>query len=536
MRTPFDRAGRLAAALAALLAASAAGAGAFAPPAAAQNPAPSSVVLDLDGPLVAGGTPRAATLDVAFDEDPTGPLVMALDVDAPDSTVYFGQGAGCHTYDPSPYIECEIEEAGTANAFGFAVAAATGTELGEYDYTLTIYYGAVEVHTETGTVEVVEERYEGVFTDYAIEDTTATGVGPGAVVDVNPRFSAGSAFPGDLYATVLWFGTGLRGMGAEGVRNDAPWDNCTPNIWETMFDGYFCFFLDFEDSPGTAYQLSEPIPYTVDANAPGPLAVCGCGYHVFALNEETYERDFGELSWDEGSANLIELVTAADQGAVDGDDAADLVIETTANPYDLTVAGADLGGGEVEVTVPIGNDGPAMAAYRPEFEAEPSFLLRGQLPEGAQLVSVAEVDIYGWRCLDDSEIDDRREALEAGSGLDRIDFACVFNGLDPGESIDVVLTIDTTDATGRAGRIEVDAFYRGVDGVNLDGDMSNNAAALTVDDRSLPNTGNSSIVFIAVAAGAVVIGVVLFLITRRREQPAAAPDLTEDTGATGPER
>jgi hypothetical protein len=135
-----------------------AGVVAFAPPAAAQSPVPTDVVLDLDGPLVAGGPPRAATLDVAFGDDPTGSLVMTLEVDAPDKTVYFGQGQGCQSYDPSPRIECEIPDAAPVNEFGFAFGTVTGTELGDYDYTLQLLLDGFEVYTETGTLEVVEER------------------------------------------------------------------------------------------------------------------------------------------------------------------------------------------------------------------------------------------------------------------------------------------------------------------------------------------------------------------------------------------
>ncbi|WP_335986049.1 LPXTG cell wall anchor domain-containing protein [Glycomyces sp. MUSA5-2] len=518
MSTPSIRS-RLAAALVAVLA-PVTGAGAFAPPAAAQVSEPSEVVLDLDGPLVAGGLPRAATLDVSFEEDPTGPLVMAFEVDAPASTVYLGVGDGCSNYDPSAYIECEIADPGTENHFLFPIGAATGTELGEYDYTLTIFYGEVDTYTETGAVEVVADRYEGTFTGYSVENTAFTGVAPGAAVDVNPRFSTDTHLPDDLYVIVAWFGTGLTAMGAEGVGNHAPWDNCTPNTWEPQFDGYFCFFTGFEDSPGTAFEFTAPIEYTVDSDAPGPLAVCGCGYHVFALNQAVFERDFGEPWWDEGSSNLLGLVTAAEQEPIDGDRFGDLTIETADRPYDLTVEGADLRGGEVELTIPIGNDGPARALNRPAFEGEPSYFVRGQLPAGAEVVSVDNPDGSGWRCFDDAELDDRREALEADTELDRIDFACAFWGLSPGESVDVTITVDVSDATGAPGRVEVDAFFRGVDGVNLDGDLSDNSAALTVDGRSLPNTGSSTIVFVAVAAGALVLGIALFLVARRRKPPA----------------
>lgn len=517
--TATDRTRRLAAAVAAALAATAA-AGLSAPPAFAQSPAPTSVFLDLDNPQVPGNPPRAADLEVLFAEDPTGVLAMQLDVDTADATIYFGAGPGCETPDNVPYIECEIADPGTSNLFSFTIAAATGTPLGEYDYTLTVLLDGAEVHTETGTVDVVEDRYDGVFSDYGAEDLTFTDIAAGSTVDVQPRFTQHSALPDDTYAVVAAFGAGMANMGAEGVDHDAPWDNCSPNIWEPMFATQFCFFLDYEDDPGTTFQLAEPIEYAIDADAPGPLAVCACGYSLFAVNQAVFDRDFGEPWWDPDSPDLMTLEAAADQDAIDDDNDGDLVIETSDRPYDLTVEGADLRGGEVELTIPIGNDGPARALNRPAFEGEPSYFVRGQLPAGAEVVSVDNPDGSGWRCFDDAELDDRREALEVDTELDRIDFACAFSGLSPGESVDVTFTVDVSDATGAPGRVEVDAFFRGVDGVNLDGDPSDNSAAITVDGRSLPNTGSSTIVFVAVAAGALVLGIVLFIVARRRKPPA----------------
>jgi LPXTG-motif cell wall-anchored protein len=521
MSTFFERIGRRSAA-AVVLAAAVAGTGAFAPPAAAQGPAP-EIVLDLDGPLVAGGMPRAATLDVAFDEDPADPLVMTLDIDAPDGTITFGIGHGCTTYDPSPYIECEIEDPGTANEFLFPVAAAAGTELGEYEYTLLVYFDATETYTETGTVEVVEHRYEGTFTDYDAADVAHTGVEPGSAVDVNPRFSTDAALPDDLYVTAVWLGPGFTSLDAEGVVGiEAPWDNCFADVWRSTPGGHFCFFTEFEDLPGTAFQFTHPIEYTVDPGAPGPLAVCACEYEVLSMDQATFERQYGAPSWDEGSSNLLGLTAAGDQDPIDGDNRGGITIETTDHPFDLTVGGAKIRGGEVELTIPIGNDGPAAATDRPAYAGDPSYFVRGQLPEGAALVSIGDTEDPGddgWRCFDENEIEDRREALEAGSGLDRIDFACAFDGLGAGESVDIVLTVDVSDATGKAGRVEVDAFLRGVDGVNLDGDLANNSAALKIGGPSLPDTGGSTIAFVAAAAGALILGAVLFLVTHRRKEP-----------------
>ncbi|RRR97452.1 LPXTG cell wall anchor domain-containing protein [Glycomyces terrestris] len=533
MSTPFKKAGRLPAALAAVLAAAAAGAGAFAPPAAAQAPVPSDVSLHLDNPHVPGAPPRAASLDVAFDEDPTGVLLMRLEVDAPDATVYFGAGTGCETPDNQPSIECEHPDPGPANTFAFTVAAATGTEPGDYDYTLTILLDGTEIHTESGVVEVAEERADGVFRDFTHEYLSFTGVEPGSVVEASPRILQNSALPDHIAALGVFFGGPVGpGLSLDGVGVTAPWDNCTPDIVMPS-GGWYCFFTDIEDLPGTVLGFSEPIRYQVDGDAPGPMLACGCSYDLFGISQEVFDRDFGGVWWDPASTNLLGIGAAANQeDPVPGDEptrgAVD--IETTANPYDLYTGGADLRGRVVEVTVPVGNDGPAAALNRALGEEEPAYQLRGRLPEGAELVSLDSDGVDQWTCADSGELDALHEAAGDGTGLDRFDFVCSFWALEPDEEREFTFTVDLDGATGEPGALEVAALYRGVDGLDLDGDPSNDTAALTVDDRALPNTGTSTITVVAVAAGALALGIVLFVLTRRRREPAAAAGDADATG------
>jgi LPXTG-motif cell wall-anchored protein len=533
--TPIHRTGRLPAALAAILAAAAAGAGAFAPPAAAQTPVPTDVTLDLDNPQVPGDPPRQASLDVAFDEDPTGSLLMRLDVDAPDATIYFGNGPGCDSPDNTPYIECENADPGTANTFTFSIAAATGTELGDYDYTLTILLDGAEIHSETGVIDVVEDRYDGVFRDYDHEIVSVTGVEPGTVVEASPRIRQNSALPDDIVALAAHIGGSVApGTPIEGAFPQVPWDNCTIDIVMSG-SGYFCVFTEFEDLPGTVLEFSEPLRYQVAENLPGPLEACGCGYSLWAVNQEVLDRDFGGPWWDPASTNLLTVETAGDQGDPDPAETGygSVDIETVAASFDLSVEGANLSGSEAEATVPVANGGPANAPNRALGEEEPAYQLRGQLPEGAELVAVEIPEEGHWFCADEGDLAALYEAAADDTELDRFDFVCHFWSLESGEAVDVALTIDLADATGEPGRVEIDALYRGVDGVNLDGDLSNNSAALTVDGSSLPNTGNSTITFVAVAAGALVLGIVLFLVTRRRNDPDESADAAASTEASG---
>ncbi|GAA1678266.1 hypothetical protein GCM10009830_26570 [Glycomyces endophyticus] len=444
---------------------------------------------------------------------------MRLDVDAPDATVYFGNGPGCDSPDNTPFIECETADPGTATTFTFTIAAATGTALGDYDYTLTLLLDGAEIHSETGVVEVVEGRDDGVFRDFTTEDLTYTGVEPGTALDVNPHILQNSAYPESVDVIGVYFGN-PAGVGAPngGAHLNPAWDNCMVDIWISG-SGYFCFFTEFEDLPGTVLQFSQPFVYTVDEDAPGPLAVCACSYHIWGMSEDDFAADFAGPWWEPDSSNLLSLVTADDQDAPAADDDpsyGSITIETTENPYDLAVEGADLSGGEVQVTIPVENLGPAGAINRAISETEPGYQLRGQLPEGAEFVSVDNEGDGHWFC-ESGDLSDLYEAAGVETELDRFDFVCSFWTLEPGESHEFTVTLDVGDATGEPGKVEVDARYRGVDGVNLDGDLANNTAALTVDGRSLPNTGTSIITFVAIAAGAVVLGIVLFLLTRRRK-------------------
>jgi LPXTG-motif cell wall-anchored protein len=487
---------------------------------------PTDVVLDLDDPQVPGYPPRSASLDVSFGEDPTGTLLMQLDVDAPNATIYFGNGPGCDSPDLVPYIECAIDDPGTANTFTFTIAAATGTELGEYDYTLTILLDGTEIHSEAGEIEVVEERYEGVYRDYVHEYLSFTDVEPGTVVEAEPRIMQGPALPDDIVALAAYFGGSVAPGGTiDGAVARVPWDNCQSDFVGPG-GGYFCVFTDVEDLPGTVFEFSEPLQYAVAEDAPGPLRVCGCSFDLWAMNQEVLDRDFGGPWWDPGSSNLLSVVTAADQSAPEpaDDPSRGLVdIVTAEGTYDLEVEGADLAGGEDQMTIPVENLGPASALNRALSETEPGYQLRGQLPEGAEFVSVDNEGDGHWYC-ESGDLSDLYEAAGDDTELDRFDFVCHFWRLPSGEKHEFEFTVDVTDATGEAGRVEVAALWRGVDGVNLDGDLSNNTAALTVDDRSLPNTGQSTILFVAVAAGAVVLGVVLFLLTRRRKDASEPAD------------
>lgn len=521
--TATDRTRRLAAAVAAALAATAA-AGLSAPPAFAQGPAPSNVLVILDEPVVPGHVPLDGSFEIYYDEPPAdGDLTARIDIDAPDGTLYFESGLGC-TPDTGAAVDCAQSDPDDFTLFGFTLGASLGTPLGEYEYTVTVAIDGAEVYSDTGTVEVADSRPDaGVFRDFVHENLVFTGVEAGAVVDADPRILQNSAYPDDMVALAVYFGApAAPGVGIDGAVPQVPWDNCMPDIFIPT-GGYFCFFTDFEDLPGTVLEFSEPVRYQVDTDVPGPLVVCECGYDLWGMDAEVLARDFGEPWWDPDSSNLLSIIEAADQQAPEPDEdpvRGSITIETTANAYDLSVEGADLRGTEVQATVPVANGGPAAAPNRALSEEQSGYQLRGQLPEDAELVSLDSDGEEQWNCVDSGDLADLYEAAGGDTELDRFDFVCTFWRLEPGETLDFTFTVNLADATGDPGRIEVDALYRGVDGVNLDGDLSNNSAALTVDGRSLPNTGSSTIVFVAVAAGALVLGIVLFVVARRRKSPA----------------
>lgn len=381
--------------------------------------------------------------------------------------------------------------------------------------------GAAAIATLAAALGAAPAQAQNSYYPYTEEDLAFTDVAPGDSVEVNPRFLQEDPLPADTAAVVVTFGgSGRGGWPVDGAEATAGYDNCKLVLSGDNWNGISCYFLDFPDLPGQLLTLTGPVDYTVDAGAPGPLAVCACSYGVSAIDADELAWEIGTPDWDPGSPNLLHLTTA---DAWDGPGDGRITVETSERPYDLTVepiAVAGDEGDEVETAFSAANLGPADAL---KLHPDGSYTVRGQLPGGLELVALESDE--NWECLDPADL----AAAYAAAGetaLDRFDFACTIDAIGSGDASDLPFTVRIADADDTTdGAVEIDAVRD--EGVPLlDGDLANNTAAFTLDADApagpaakLPETGAPLSGWIT-AAGAVLAAGAALLVLARRRSPA----------------
>jgi hypothetical protein len=506
----------------AALGAAALGAGAFALPAAAQSFEPVDVVVDDGSPIAHEDLPALFKAGVEFgdDFDPGEHTVTAtITIDAPDNTfeVREGSATGCTFNAANTVISCEQEAADTATSFQFRYGAAADAEPGYYPYTLVFAVDGETVATVEDALRILasdtgdESEYVYTATDVAF-----TGVEPGSSVELEPEIYQHASFS-DYVAAVVVTVWGPEDVEHPGVEVIADYDNCVDS-----YPGVDCVVTDVENLPGTVLTFADPIMYAVDEQVPGPFMVCRCEYRAVAINDDTFEEQYGGVFWDEDSDNLFGLETADDPGAeIPSQVWGDVTIETAENQYDLTVKdvkakGAD--GDRVTVTTPVGNKGPA-AAF-PFFDGPGSYAVIGELPAGLELYAFDSDSDTGnvgeLFCLDPEDWANHLPGIDTAD----LDFACFFQTLGAGEAFDLEFTVDITDAKSKdVGRLEVlalgDEDYPGV----FESRLTNNTADITVNGKGsgqLPATGASLGLIIGIAVLVIAAGVVMFVLTSRR--------------------
>ncbi|RRR96410.1 LPXTG cell wall anchor domain-containing protein [Glycomyces terrestris] len=522
MSAPFFRPERAPLRLAALLGAAALGAGAFALPAQAQ-PAEPEIAFDHPEVLEAGAGFSPATLDIEFGDDfePDAHKVTAvLEWENQEEMHYGGVSTDdgfCGMDATYNTLSCIAHDADGSLHFELEYGALDAAQAGEWGYTLTVMVDDESVAVQEGVTEIVVPDHDGQYLHGGVD---FDGVAPGDTAAVKPDVYQLDALPEDTAAVVVTL------AGAEYLPHNlafaqAVFDNCT----ELEYGDVACLVTDFEDAPGTGFTLSEPVPYLVNQNAPGPIEVCGCYYTVAAIDAETFESEYGGVFWDEGSDNLLGLVSTGATGEFGQPYAGAITISSTPNAYDLAVGDENIkgaNGDEVDVTVKIEN---SESTWAPSFFDGPgSYALVGHLPKGTELVSVDDTDSY--YCEDDAD-QYFRETTPAIEDVEGADFICIFAEFPALSETELDLTVEITDAKADAkGSLQLVAFgdteYPGA----LDGDLSNNTADLTLNadgsgSGKLPKTGSSMTWILAGAAAALVLGVVLFVLTRRRKATAA---------------
>lgn len=419
-----------------------------------------------------------------------------------------------------------MQSAHPLHAAGRALAVLGAAALGALSF-------ALPAEAQTDDAEVgAEAEYPFLLGGVAYEDAE-----PGDTVDVAPQYLQELELPIDAAAIAVIVSNPQDQHRGGGVEAIADYDNCVDTNWGEP-TGVTCLVTDFEDLPGTVFTFADPITFAIPEDAPGPVEVCGCVYDVRAIDIEELDRDYGGEFWDPNSDDLFELEAAEDPGTefptrFEGP----ITIETAANSYDLTVEDVNAKGAKgdrVSLSVPVGNEGPASAN---EFvHGVGSYAVLGELPEGLDLHEI-ESDLGNGGellCLDPEDWDDALPGVDTAD----LDFACVFDSLPAGESFSFEFSVDIADPASKdVGRLEVQALEAEDYPADLDADLGNNTADITVNavaDPSptptpsastsasstpkLPKTGTSMPLFFGVAALILLGGGVLVVLAARRRE------------------
>jgi LPXTG-motif cell wall-anchored protein len=507
--------------LAALIGAAAVGAGAFALPAQAQTPEPEATVV-FDEPVEAGADFATGSIVLEFGDDFTPgehEVFAQLSVygngwELADGET--GDGACLMEMVPPQAVNCTAEAADAEIEFAFDYTTADVAP-GEYDWSLLVAVDDAVLDPISGTVEVVSPDAGDSPFRYA---PLSLEIESGSTVDAGPMYLQDGDLPADTAALV--YGVSAPDYILSGTAEvTAPYDNC--------FDGFAggpgvtCVVTDFPDQAGAAMVTTQPISFTVFKEVPGPVELCGCFFEVRAVNAEELEAEFGDVP---STGDLFGLgIADGSHDPGDFDEYGSIEITTSPNhPYDLAVDDANIKGGngdQVTVTIPVENAGPADAWSF--FDGPGSYALVGELPKGTEFVSVASDDSAYCREFTDEFVGETLPAIE---DRDAADFVCIFTSIPKDASYEVELKVKVTDENANAkGVLQIVAFqnegYPGAIEVELD----DNRADLVLNGAGsgsgkLPTTGSSMTWILAGAAAALVLGVVLFIATRRRK---AAP-------------
>ncbi|RRR99290.1 FG-GAP repeat domain-containing protein [Glycomyces terrestris] len=373
--------------------------------------------------------------------------------------------------------------------FDFDVSAPADAVVGEvYPYTFTITVDGIVAHADADQempVHAPDSTEPDPHHPFLHGDPApVTGAAPGSTVTVAPVFRQERDLSGDAAAVVAEFSDsfsrmGLRQRGAAAV---ADYDNCRPVEHDQVRGGVECVITGFTGATGSVLSFTRPIGYAVDADALGPFEVCGCVYSVRTIDEATLAADFGDLTWDPQSENLLGITTggawtepadpelAAWEGVIS--------VATSANPFDLQIPSGDIEGavGKTDtVTVPVTNNGPATIYNREDDYGSAS--IRVQLPDGTSLDSIDSDGGGDWSCLDPESLPAEYERSE--TVLDRFDLYCfLMTPLAAGETVDFTFTVDLTGDGYDLGYAEVVGHTTGVGGASLEADFMDNVGAL----------------------------------------------------------
>jgi hypothetical protein len=409
--------------------------------------APSSMTVDYT-PAVSGDTTTHAVVTELVFDDPYG----VLDITTADPA--------CDVSTPSKIV-CATD-AGPHTEFLFQVIPASSAEDDAIDYTFKATVDGFDVAGSTGAFAVVSD-YD-VHNPYSHGETVVTGVTGGSTVSVNPVVYQAYDLPPTTEAVVVTFTDALPkgGLDTTGLATAfADYENCRVEPYRPD-DSIVCVITEFPDSQGQLLTFTDSIDYAIASDVVGPLDVCRCRYSVGTANAETLLDLYG-LESPQWSGNTLGLTTAP-EGSSDAAQSqaymwGGITLTTRENNYDLAVEEITFKGGlnsTTRVTTTVANNGPAGADDL--YPANGSYLVRAQLPQGTELVRVDSDGNGVWDCHDAESLDAVYEST-TGTALERFDFACAIDGFEPGDSVDLTLTVKLTDTTAYQGAIEIGAVY-----------------------------------------------------------------------------
>jgi LPXTG-motif cell wall-anchored protein len=361
--------------------------------------------------------------------------------------------------------------------------------------------GAGLDETVTGSiVEVVEPEADIIGKRFVVTD-----VAPGSVHSFSPTFYNS----GDETARYV----GVRLSDDAFARLTERFSNCR---YEEFGDGgsAYCEF-ELNLAPGEAAQVS-PVEVQVQPNAP-ESGVIGVFYLIDGW-DTPLEGDLGEFG--DGPEMTATKVPAAGFGA--GERNGRLSLWTGPNPSDVVALGADVagaGGDVVTVEVGLRNDGPAYLSgaldgegLSPDAPDQPAATIT--FPAGVSVVRAPQMLVERGPLLCAPIIDGVAVWARSGEAVD-VSYRCTLSGsIDAGESWLFPFEVRITGAGPATGTVVA------AGGAN-DPDPDNNTAPITLAGTGgagggLPITGASAATTAAVGAVALLAGVGLYLVSRRR--------------------
>lgn len=392
-------------------------------------------------------------------ESTTHEVVAEFALDDPDAVLTIGNAdAACDDL-AADHIVCTVDAAGPSTGFAFELTADGAADDDVIGYTFRASVDGEEVANSTGSIEVAS-TYD-VHNPYAHSDFVVTDVGSGEDVKVKPLFYQDFDLAPTAAAMLISFTNPLPGGDLDTSGLVSAYDtyqNCRTVHDGDTATGVECVITDLPDVKGQFLTLETALLYRVESGMVGPLDLCDCRYSVTTIDADTL-AEYDDLSW---VGTTIELATAPEgwEGAEDSIAYywGGITLTTESRTYDLDVSETvieGIVGDEVTVTTDIINNGPAGG---PDLNPESgSYLVRGQLPEGTELVRVDSDGAGAWDCYGAGELDEVHAATT--TLLERFDFACTLDRFGFRARPDITYTVKLTDKTAYQGAIEIGAVY-----------------------------------------------------------------------------